>query len=159
LLWFEDPIPPESIRQMAAVQAGIPMPVATGENHYLFTDFLRLLEDGDVHVLAPDIQKIGLLDAKAIARTADSMASSLAIHNISGPVGTMVAAHLSAAIPNFLALEWHGASVPFFDALLLQDEPLIQNGHITLSNKPGFGIALNEAIAYQYRKPGEDFFE
>lgn len=59
LLWFEDPIPPESVRQLRAVQQGVPMPVATGENHYLLSDFLRLIEEGGMQVLAPDPQKIG----------------------------------------------------------------------------------------------------
>jgi len=155
LLWFEDPIPPESVRQLRAVQEGVPMPVATGENHYLLTDFLRLIEEGRVQVLAPDPQKIGALDLKAISRVADTMATGLAIHNISGPVGTMFSAHLCAAIPNFIALEWHGASVPFFDALA---GPVIERGYIRLTDAPGIGITLNEDVAKRYAKPGEDFF-
>ncbi len=155
LLWFEDPIPPESVRQLRAVQDGVPMPVATGENHYLLTDFLRLIEDGGVRVLAPDPQKIGALDLKAISRLADTMATSLAIHNISGPVGTMFSAHICAAIPNFLALEWHGASVPFFDDLA---GPIIERGFIHLTDQPGIGLTLNEDVARRYAKPGEEFF-
>ncbi|MBY0507095.1 MAG: mandelate racemase/muconate lactonizing enzyme family protein [Bryobacteraceae bacterium] len=156
LLWLEDPIPPESVRQLRAVQADVPMPVATGENQYLLTDFLRLIEDGEVRVLAPDLQKIGALDAKALSRTADAMATSLAIHNISSPIGTIFSAHCCATIPNFLALEWHGASVPFWDHLL--PEPLIVRGEIELSHRPGLGVTLNEDVAYRYRKMGEEFF-
>lgn len=156
LLWLEDPVPPESVRQLRAVQAGVPMAVATGENHYLLTDFLRLMEEGDVRILAPDIQKIGALDLKALSRVADAMATSLTIHNISGPIGTMFSAHVCATIPNFLALEWHGASVPFFDALC---GPCITQGHITLSEAPGLGITLDEDVAQRYAKPGEPFFE
>jgi len=156
LLWFEDPIPPESVRQLRAVQAGVPMPVATGENHYLITDFLRLIEDGEVRVLAPDVQKIGALELKALAYTADAMATSLAIHNISSPIGTIFSAHVCATIPNFLALEWHGASVPFFDDLL--SAPWIERGEIHLSDEPGLGVTLNEEVAHRYRKPGEEFF-
>ncbi len=156
LLWLEDPIPPENVRQLRAVQAGVPMPVATGENHYLLTDFLRLIEDGEVRVLAPDIQKIGALDAKALARTTDAMATSLAIHNISSPIGTLFSAHLCATVPNFLALEWHGASVPFWDDLFF--EPMIVKGEIHLLDRPGLGLTLNEDVAYRYRKPGEEFF-
>jgi len=155
LLWFEDPIPPESVKQLRAVQAGVPMPVATGENHYLLTDFLRLIEEGDVRVLAPDIQKIGALDLKALSRVADAMATSLTIHNISGPVGTMFSAHVCGTIPNFLALEWHGASVPFFDALA---GPIMDRGFIALTDAPGLGLTLNEDVARRYAKPGEPFF-
>jgi gluconate/galactonate dehydratase len=155
LLWFEDPVPPESVRQLRAVQAAVPMPVATGENHYLLTDFLRLIEEGHVRVLAPDIQKIGALDLKALARVADAMATSLTVHNISGPVGTVFSAHVCGTIPNFLALEWHGASVPFFDELC---GACIDRGFIALTDAPGLGVTLDEDVARRYAKPGEEFF-
>jgi L-alanine-DL-glutamate epimerase-like enolase superfamily enzyme len=49
--------------------------------------------------------------------------------------------------------------VPFFDALRMGgDETLIQNGHITVTDKPGFGVELNEEVARQYAKPGESVF-
>jgi gluconate/galactonate dehydratase len=155
LLWLEDPVPPESVPQLRAVQAGVPMPVATGENHYLLTDFLRLIDDGDVRILAPDLQKIGALDLKALSRVADAKATNLTIHNISGPVGTMFSAHVCATIPNFLALEWHGASVPFFDELC---GVIIDRGFIAMSEAPGLGLRLNEDVARRYAKAGEDFF-
>lgn len=155
LLWFEDPVPPESVRQLKAVQDAVPMPVATGENHYLVGDFLRLIEEGGVRTLAPDIQKIGALDLRAVSRVSDAMATALTLHNISGPVGTMFSAHVAASIPNFLALEWHGASVPFFDDLC---GPVIDRGFIALTEAPGLGIDLNEEVARKYARPGEEFF-
>jgi len=155
LLWLEDPVPPESLAQLRCVQAALPMPVATGENHYLLSDFLRLIDEGNVRVLAPDPQKIGALDLKAVARIADARAVSLAVHNISGPIGTMFSAHLCATIPNFLALEWHGAGVPFFDRLA---GPTIEAGFIPLPDSPGLGLSLDEDVARRYAKPGEEFF-
>jgi len=155
LRWLEDPVPPESVRQLKTVQDGVPMPVATGENHYLLTDFLRLIEEGGVRTLAPDIQKIGALDFKALSRFSDAMATALTLHNISGPVGTMFSAHVAASIPNFLALEWHGSGVPFFDDLC---GPLIQNGFIELTDAPGLGISLDLDAAARHTRSGEEFF-
>jgi L-alanine-DL-glutamate epimerase-like enolase superfamily enzyme len=64
-----------------------------------------------------------------------------------------------ATLPNFLALEFHARDVPFFDALIAGDgKPLIQNGHVTVPDKPGFGIELDEAVAREHAKPGESFF-
>ena len=85
---------------------------------------------------------------------------NLTWHNISSPLGTMAGVHLGAAIPNLLALEWHAASVPFFDELAKgATEPMIQDGHIRVPDKPGIGIEIDEDVAYKYRKPGEAFFE
>jgi L-alanine-DL-glutamate epimerase-like enolase superfamily enzyme len=71
----------------------------------------------------------------------------------------MQSAHICATLPNFLVLEFHAMDVPFFDALAMGDgTPLIQNGHVTITDKPGFGIELNEEAAREYARPGESFF-
>jgi L-alanine-DL-glutamate epimerase-like enolase superfamily enzyme len=36
---------------------------------------------------------------------------------------------------------------------------LIQNGFITIPEKPGLGITLNEEVARRYARKGEPFFE
>jgi L-alanine-DL-glutamate epimerase-like enolase superfamily enzyme len=159
LLWFEDPIPPDAIAGLAQVQESTSLPVATGENQYFASDFLRLLHEGKVRVLAPDAQKVGLLGIRHLGRLAESYAAPLALHNISGPIGTLAAAHISAVVPNVLAVEWHAASVPFFDQLLAGGEPLIAKGQIAMTDRPGWGFTLNEDVAYHYRKQGEPFFE
>jgi L-alanine-DL-glutamate epimerase-like enolase superfamily enzyme len=159
LLWLEDPTPPENIRALGTVQRNTRLPVATGENHYFPLDFERLMVEAGLRVLAPDVQKIGLWNGRKIAELADMHYVNLTLHNISSPLGTMAGVHLSAAIPNFLALEWHAASVPFFDDLVKDaDGPLIQNGRIAVPDRPGLGIAMDEDVAYKYRKPGEKFF-
>jgi L-alanine-DL-glutamate epimerase-like enolase superfamily enzyme len=158
LLWVEDPIPPESIEDLAILQNATPATIATGENHYLTADFSALLRYGRIRILAPDVQKIGPLQTKEIGRLADVHAASIAAHNIASPVGFMAAAHTAAAIPNFLCLEWHGASVPFFDTMV-NEGPLIQSGAVAISGRPGLGVTLNEAVAARYAKPTEPFFE
>ncbi len=159
LLWLEDPTPPENIGALAQVQRNTSLPLATGENHYFRLDFERLIVDAGLRVLAPDVQKIGLWELRKLADLADMHYVNLALHNISSPLGTMAGVHLCAAIPNFLALEWHAASVPFFDALVKGGEgPLVRDGKIAVPNAPGLGIELDEDVAYKYRKPGEKFF-
>jgi L-alanine-DL-glutamate epimerase-like enolase superfamily enzyme len=160
LLWLEDPVPPENTDAMRRVTAATSTPIATGENHYQRHHFRELLEREAVDILAPDFQKVGgLLEARRIADMADVHYVAVAPHNISGPIGTMASVHLCAAIPNFLALEWHAASVPFFDDLIEgRKGPLIKNGYIEVTQEPGLGIELNEKVAYKYRKPGEAFF-
>ena len=161
LLWLEDPLPPENNDALARVTAATATPIATGENHYQRHHFRELFEREAVDIIAPDFQKVGgLLEGRRIADMADVHYLTVAPHNISGPIGTMAAAHLSAAIPNFLALEWHAASVPFFDDLFTGGRgPMIEKGYIKVPEKPGLGIEFNERVAYKYRKPGEAFFD
>lgn len=160
LLWFEDPVPPENIRAIGEVQRNTRTTIATGENHYFRLDFERLIVEAGLRVLAPDVQKVGVWEGRKIADLADLHYVNLTWHNISGPVGTLAGVHLSAAMPNLIALEWHAASVPFFDDLVKDAEgPLIQNGCVRVPNGPGLGMEFNEEAAYRYRKPGESFFE
>jgi L-alanine-DL-glutamate epimerase-like enolase superfamily enzyme len=159
LLWLEDPTPPENIGALGVVQRNTSLPLATGENHYFRLDFERLIVEAGLRVLAPDVQKLGLWEGRKVADLADMHYVNLAWHNISSPLGTMAGVHLCAATPNFLALEWHAASVPFFDDLVKGGEgPLIQDGKIAVPDVPGLGIELDEDVAYKYRKPGEGFF-
>jgi L-alanine-DL-glutamate epimerase-like enolase superfamily enzyme len=160
LLWLEDPVPPENIRAIGVVQRNTTTPIATGENHYNRIDFERLITEAELRVLAPDVQKIGLWEGKKLADMADMHYVNLTWHNISSPIGTMAGAHLGAATPNLLAIEWHAASVPFFDELIRDGTgPLIRDGRIEVPSRPGLGIELDEDVAYKYRKPGEAFFE
>lgn len=161
LIWLEDPVPPENNDALGRVTAATTTPIATGEHHYQRHHFRELLERQTVDLLAPDFQKVGgLLEGRRIADMAEVHYIQLAPHNVSGPIGTMASVHLCAAIPNFLALEWHAASVPFFDQLIKgQRGPLIEKGYIRVPDKPGLGMELDEGVAYQYRKRSEAFFD
>jgi L-alanine-DL-glutamate epimerase-like enolase superfamily enzyme len=159
LLWLEDPIPPENIRAIGEVQRNTRTPIATGENHYLRTDFQSMITDAGLRILSPDVQKVGIWEGRKLADLADMHYVNLAWHNISSPIGTMAGVHLAAATPNFLALEWHAASVPFFDQLVRGSEgPLIRSGRVAVPDLPGLGVDIDEDLAYRYRKPRERFF-
>ena len=160
LLWLEDPVPPENIAALGRVQRATKTAVSTGENHYQRIDFERLMTEAGLRVLAPDVQKIGLWEGRKLADLADMHYVNLTLHNISGPIGTMAGVHLASAMPNLLALEWHAASVPFFDELVKNSRgPMVEGGVVRVPDAPGLGVELDEEVAHRYRKPGEGFFE
>ena len=160
VLWLEDPTPPQDLEAVARIAARTTTPICTGENLYRLDGFAALVDRGGVDILAPDIQKVGgLSDTRRIAAYADVHSLPLAPHNIAGPIGTLASAHVCASIPNFLALEWHAASVPFFDELATLDEPVIADGYVTLPDAPGIGAELELEAARRYARPGEPFFD
>ena len=161
LLWLEDPVPPGNLEALKAVTSSTSTPIATGENLFLFEGFRKLLEEHALGIATPDLQKVGgLAEGLRIAGFADDQTVPIAPHNISSPIGTMASAHYCAAIPNFLALEFHASDVPFWDDLIERGSaPLIQNGFIHLPEAPGLGVTLNEDVARRYTRPGEPFFE
>jgi L-alanine-DL-glutamate epimerase-like enolase superfamily enzyme len=160
LLWLEDPVPPENVVAMREVTRSTKTPICSGENTYLRHGFREILETQALDIVAPDLQKTGgLLEGRKIADMADTYYRAVAPHCISSPVGTIASAHVAAAIPNFLALEWHGMSVPFWDEMVTGfDSPVIQDGYIRVPTGPGLGVELNDDVARRYAKPGEPFF-
>ena len=161
LLWLEDPVPPNNPAALKEVTSKVRVPIATGENLFLFEGFQEIIAQHALSVVTPDLQKVGgLAVAQSIARFADVHSMPVAPHNISSPIGTLASAHFCASIPNFLALEFHASDVPFWNDLLEGvTKPLIKNGYITLSEKPGLGVTLNEEVARRYARKDEPFFE
>ncbi len=143
-MWLEDPVPPENVQALARVTKSTSTPIATGENGYMRHGFREAFESGAIDICAPDPQKTGgLLETRRIADYADTHYISMAPHCIASPIGTIAAAHVAMAIPNFLALEWHGMSVPFWNDLASGWEgPVIDQGRIHVSERPGLGRDL-----------------
>lgn len=161
LAWLEDPVPPEASNALKDISAATRTPISTGENLYLVEGFLPLLESRAVRIVSPDLQKVGgLYEGMRIASMADAYLIGFAPHNISSPIGTIASAHVCAAARNFVALEFHGQDVPFWDelALLPDRKQVIVDGYIPVSDTPGIGVELNEDVARRYAKPGEPFF-
>ena len=161
LMWLEDPVPPNNTAALKDVSSKVRVPIATGENLYLFEGFEEIIAQHALSVVTPDLQKVGGLSvAQSIAQFADVHTMPVAPHNISSPVGTLAAAHFCAAIPNFLALEFHASEVPFWNDLVEGlPKPIIQNGFISVPEKPGLGVKLNEEVARRYARKGEPFFQ
>jgi len=161
IAWLEDPLPPESVDGFRILRENTAVPICTGENLYLREGFKPLLEQYAVNIISPDIQKTGgLSEAKRIAELAALYEVPVAPHNISSPLGTIASCHVCSTLGNFMVLEFHGADVPFWEDLVTGvHKPLIQNGRIRVPDGPGLGVELNEAVAREYAKPGEGFFE
>jgi L-alanine-DL-glutamate epimerase-like enolase superfamily enzyme len=42
--------------------------------------------------------------------------------------------------------------------LTLSDQPVIQNGHVVLTDKPGIGLEVNDEVAREYVRPRTEYF-
>ena len=159
LVWLEEPVPPENIDAMREVKQSTSTPICTGENLYLRWGFRDLIEKQAVDVIMPDLPKCcGIAEGRRIAAHAETYYIPMAPHNVTGPLGTLASCHCCATIPNFLLLEWHWYDRPHWHELVVVDEPLIQEGHITMPTTPGLGHELNEDAARHYLREGTQLF-
>jgi galactonate dehydratase len=141
--WFEEPIAFENIEEMGAVQAGISIPVATGERLLSRWEFHRLLQSKGCRIIQPDLMHAGgITEVRKIAILADLNYIPVAPHNSGGPIATLAAMHLCAAIPNFLVLEQMERERPIRDAISTRPVQIV-NGHFVVPTEPGIGTEID----------------
>jgi galactonate dehydratase len=70
-------------------------------------------------------------------------------HGPASPIGNMAAAHVCATLPNYQILELGFGEVDWRHELIDPPEQL-DKGVLTVPDKPGFGITLNEKTAIKY---------
>ena len=82
--------------------------------------------------------------AKKISIIAEPKHIAIAPHNTCSPVGAIAEMHLSKSIPNFEIMEYHAEfySPHYFD--VFTGFPRQKDGFVSLSDKPGLGLELNE---------------
>jgi galactonate dehydratase len=145
--WCEEPIPAHNHEAMAQVVAASPLRVATGEHTYSRFGFLDLLSRNGAHLVQPDIVYCGgFLETKKIAGIAETFYVSVAPHNCRGPLGTVIAMHLCANIPNFDILEtFEDYDVPW-RCDLTPGTPRVNRGYYDIPTKPGWGVDVDEEL-------------
>jgi len=161
LLWLEEPIPAENVEAYKLIAESTSTPIAAGENHYLAYGFRRLLETGGVDIVMPDLQKTGGLgEGQRIANLANLYYTPFAPHMVASFLGCMASAHVCASVPNFLILEWQSYfhTDPMFKEIIHYDGEWVKNSFITVSEKPGIGVEINEEGMKKYAIPGVPFF-
>ena len=158
LLWLEDPVPAENIEAQRHVTHSTRTPICTGENLYRKHGFRELIEKQAARIIAPDIPKMGgLMEAKKVADHADLYYIPVAPHNVASPIGTVAAAHVCAAMNNFLVIEYHAHDIDWWSKLVVEGPPIV-DGFIKLNDRPGHGLTLNEDVAKKHLKKGCSYF-
>src|SRR5262249_13636986 len=138
------------VAAMAKLAEHVSVPLASGECNYTKHEFRNLLAAQALDIIQPDICLCGgLLELKKIAAMAEAYYVMVAPHNPMGPVATAVNVHFAACTPNFFILEY-----PPDDASprkdLLKEPLVVKDGYISVPDKPGFGIELNEEAFRNY---------
>ena len=156
--WLEDPVPPENLDVQREVTQGTTTPVAAGENVYRVHGHRRLLEEQAVDIVAPDLPKVGgMRETQKIANLADTYYVPVAMHNVSSPVATVASAHVGAAVPNALAVEFHSYELGWWADLV--EEDVIEGGRIEVPEAPGLGVTVDDDVVAEHMVEGETLFD
>lgn len=141
LTWLEidtyDPAALSLIRRSARV------PIASCESLYGRRQYRPFFEHQSVDVAIIDVAWNGILESIKIAAMADAYEINVAPHNFNGHLGSLISAHMSAAIPNFRIMEIDIDDVRWKDDIVTV-APVIDNGDLILPKGPGWGADVNE---------------
>jgi len=156
--WLEDPVPPENLEVQEEVTKSTTTPIVVGENRYRVTEERRLIENQAVDIVAPDLPKVGgMRETRKVADVANQYYVPVAMHNVSSPIATMASAHVGAAIPNSLAVEYHSYELDWWDELV--EEDVIEDGYIEIPEEPGLGLTLDMDAVEAHMVDGETLFD
>jgi 2-dehydro-3-deoxyphosphogalactonate aldolase len=149
-LWFEEPVPPENVDEMARVARSTSIPIATGERLSTFYEFANLIEKQAASIIQMSLGRSGgILMAKKIAAMAEVHYCQIAPHLYCGPIEEAANIQLDISTPNLLiqeTIETCGG----FHAEILKEPLKWEDGYLIPSSKPGLGVELNEEVAAKH---------
>ncbi|MCH2335287.1 MAG: mandelate racemase/muconate lactonizing enzyme family protein [Pseudomonadales bacterium] len=142
--WFEEPVMPENIDEMARVAAHTSIPIATGERLVTKYEFAQVLKKQAAQILQLDVGQCGgITEAKKIASMAEAHYAMIAPHMYCGPVAAAAAIQIDTCSPNFLIQEANQG--PLHKKIF--KEPLVfENGFIVPPTGPGLGVEFDEDV-------------
>lgn len=136
LSWIEEPLAPEDLEGYARLRDECPIPIAGGEHEYTAAAFEILMRERLHAIVQPDVTWCG------------GMTELVKIYNLGQKYGIDVCPHrgseiwslhaISSLDPNPLA----ESGRPWID--WVKGQPEIQNGEITIGDRPGFGVWFDQ---------------
>ena len=141
--WIEDPVWMDRTHDVGELSAFTKAPLAGGETLASLGQFKSLIDDGNIATPIMDITWAGgVTAARKIAALAEACSRPIAFHDCSGPVTLAVSTHMALSLKNVREQEiargfYYNWYQEFVDHL-----PEIENGMITVSDRPGLGLDL-----------------
>jgi L-alanine-DL-glutamate epimerase-like enolase superfamily enzyme len=146
--WLEEPFPAHDYLSYREAARYGRTPLAAGENHYTRFEFNRVIEDGAITILQPDLSKTGgITEALRIAALASSW--KLPIHPHTSMTGINMAAtiHFLAAIDNGGYFEADISKNNLFrDKLVSTPYRIDKDGNVAPMEAPGIGVEVDEGF-------------
>ncbi|KRF07156.1 D-galactonate dehydratase [Paenibacillus sp. Soil766] len=166
LMFIEEPVLPENNEALRDLAHHTNIPIATGERMFSRWDFKKLLEDGYVDIIQPDLSHAGgITECKKIASMAEAYDVALAPHCPLGPIALAACLQLDATAYNAFIQE-QSLGIHYNKGNDLLDyiiDPAVfsyEGGYVKIPDGPGLGITINEEyvrkmseIGHRWRNP------
>ena len=147
IYWIEEVLPPHDLESHKYIKKACPWQRwTTGEHTNTRYGFKKLLEDKSVDIIQPDVTLCGLSEVIKIMNMASIYDVSVIPHCSGVYAYNFGIASPMTPINEFINLSPNGDKIVPVFGKMFTDEPIPKDGYISLSDKPGFGVTLNNEI-------------
>ena len=144
LFWVE--IDSRNPQALAHIRQQSRHPISSCETLIGTRSFLPYFVQEAVDIAIIDAVWNGVWQGLKIAGCAEAFEVNIAPHNFYGHLATMMNAHFAAVVPNLRIMEIDVDRLPW-DEELFTYEPPIENGHLVIPDRPGWGTEpVEEAL-------------
>jgi galactonate dehydratase len=149
-LFVEEPVLPEQAEHYPSLAASTTIPLAAGERMYSRYEFKRVLAEGGIAILQPDLSHAGgITECYKIAAMAEAYDVALAPHCPLGPVALASCLQVDFVAYNAMLQEQsmgihYNRGAELLDYVVNKDDFRIEAGYIHALPKPGLGVEIDE---------------
>ena len=150
--WLEEPFPAHDYRSYIEAKGYGLVPLAAGENHYTRFEFNRVIEDGAITILQPDLSKTGgITEALRIAALASAWKLPLNPHSSMTGLNMAATIHFLCAIDNGGYFEGDVSKGNLFrDELVSKPYEVGKDGCVRPLEGNGLGLQVNEEFLQRH---------
>ncbi|MDT0684393.1 mandelate racemase/muconate lactonizing enzyme family protein [Roseicyclus sp. F158] len=150
--WFlEAPVAPEDVEAQARVAAGLPCPLALGEEWRTDWDYRPRAARNACAIVQPEMGHTGITQFARIAKLATERGADIIPHATIG-LGLFMAASLRAGLAAGAGCHEFQHSIYGRNAALLEGAAVCESGRFTIDDTPGIGaVPAPDAFAFLTR--------
>lgn len=162
-LFIEEPVLAEQAEYYPRLAAQTHLPIAAGERMYSRFDFKRVLADGGLAIVQPDLSHAGgITECFKIAAMAEAYDVALAPHCPLGPIALASCLHLDFVARNAVLQEQsmgihYNQGAELLDYVVNKEDFNMVDGYFSPLMKPGLGVEINEEKAIACSKNPPDW--
>jgi galactonate dehydratase len=155
-----DPVLSENIEALRDIASHTTIPIATGERMYSRWDFKKVLNEGYVDIIQPDLSHAGgITECKKISAMAEAYDVAVAPHCPLGPIALAACLQVDATAYNAFIQEQslgihYNQGNDMLDYITDTSVFAYKEGYVNIPQGPGLGIEINEEYVKKMAQEG-----